>query len=99
MELQLLLHCLTFVAAMLRQHRREPRATCEHAEAHGNAGKISEGSAMFDEALDVVRHNGEALNEAELWRLKDELLLRVSDGHTERSEDNDPNEETTDLPL
>lgn len=55
--------------------------------------------ALLDEALGVVRHNGEALNEAELWRLKGELLLRVSDGHTERSEDNDPNEETTDLPL
>jgi DNA-binding winged helix-turn-helix (wHTH) protein/predicted ATPase len=135
-----LMHCLTFVEAMVRQHRREPQETCEHAEAHiafaakhgfvqwgwmntflrgwalaemgrvedgitqmrqgmdgwrsigadlhrpyflallaeahGNAGKISEGLTLLDEALDVVRYNGEALNEAELWRLKGELLLQ-----------------------
>ncbi|NOT56072.1 MAG: tetratricopeptide repeat protein, partial [Deltaproteobacteria bacterium] len=135
-----LMHCLTFVAAMLPQHRREPQATYEHADAHiafaaehgfvqwgwmntflrgwaltelgrveegitqmrqgmsgwraigadlhrpyflalladahRSAGKITEGLTLLDEALDVVRRNGEALNEAELWRLKGELLLR-----------------------
>ena len=42
------------------------------ADAYRNAGKITEGLTLLDEALDVVSHNGEALNEAELWRLKGE---------------------------
>ena len=44
------------------------------AEAYGRAGKAEEGLTMLAEALDVIDKNGERFYEAELYRLKGELL-------------------------
>jgi predicted ATPase len=46
------------------------------AEAYGEAGHIAEGLHVLDEALSAVRTNGERHYEAELYRLKGELLLQ-----------------------
>ena len=50
------------------------------AEACGKAGQIDEGLRTLDEALAVVQNNEEHLYEAEVYRLKGELLLQQS-GH------------------
>jgi predicted ATPase len=46
------------------------------AEAYGKAGHIAEGLGVLAEALAAVHNNAEHLYEAELYRLKGELLLR-----------------------
>lgn len=46
------------------------------AEASGTAGHVEDGLAMLAEALAVVARTGERWSEAELYRLKGELLLR-----------------------
>lgn len=46
------------------------------AEACGKAGRIAEGLRALDEALRLVDKNSERVYEAELWRLKGELLLQ-----------------------
>jgi class 3 adenylate cyclase/tetratricopeptide (TPR) repeat protein len=46
------------------------------AEAYGKAGQIAEGLSVLEEALAAVRNNAEHLYEAELYRLKGELLLQ-----------------------
>ena len=48
------------------------------AEAYGKAGQTAEGLGVLAEALAAVRNNAEHLYEAELYRLKGELLLQVS---------------------
>jgi predicted ATPase len=54
------------------------------AEAHGNMGQPEAGLAALTEALTLVDTTGERWYEAELYRLKGELLLqRSSDNHTE----------------
>src|SRR5262245_20575290 len=45
------------------------------AEAYGKAGQTEEGFATLAEALTVVDKSGERFYEAELYRLKGELLL------------------------
>ncbi len=45
------------------------------AEALGKAGQIEEGLSRLDEALAMVNKTGERFYEAELYRLKGELLL------------------------
>ncbi len=45
------------------------------AEAYGKAGQIEEGLTVLAEALDIVDNSGERVYEAELYRLKGELLL------------------------
>ncbi len=52
------------------------------AETCGRAGQIDEGMAALAEALAIVQKNAEHWWEAELYRLKGELLLR---GQAERS--------------
>jgi hypothetical protein len=52
------------------------------AEAYAKAGQIPEGLAARAEALALVDKNGERLYEAELHRLKGELLLRQTLGAT-----------------
>jgi class 3 adenylate cyclase/predicted ATPase len=53
-------------------------------ETAGEAGQVDEGLETVAEALEVVGATGERLAEAELHRLKGELLLaRSSDNHTE----------------
>jgi len=46
------------------------------AEAYGTAGQPAEGLSVLADALATVRHNAEHLYEAELYRLKGELLLQ-----------------------
>jgi predicted ATPase len=45
------------------------------AEAYGTTGQPEEGLSVLDEALTLVNSNGERLCEAEVYRLKGELLL------------------------
>jgi class 3 adenylate cyclase/predicted ATPase len=45
------------------------------AEVHWRAGRVDEGLHVLDEALSVVHSNDEHYYEAELYRLKGELLL------------------------
>jgi predicted ATPase len=49
------------------------------AEAYGKAGQVTEGLAVLDEALAVTHKHGECYYEAELYRLKGELLLARED--------------------
>jgi predicted ATPase len=48
------------------------------AETHGDTGQPEEGLAVVAEALDAVHRTGEHFWEAELYRLKGELLLARS---------------------
>ena len=48
------------------------------AEAYGKRGQIEEGLAALAEALTLVEKNGERYYEAEIHRLKGELLLQQS---------------------
>jgi len=50
------------------------------AEAYGKVGQAEEGLAVLGEALTVAQHTGERFYEAELYRLKGELLLRPAPG-------------------
>ncbi|HEV8371236.1 MAG TPA: AAA family ATPase [Pyrinomonadaceae bacterium] len=50
------------------------------AEALDRAGKAGEGLRVVEEALDMVHRTGERYYEAELYRLKGELLLKQSRG-------------------
>ena len=50
------------------------------AEAHGKVGQTEEGLTVLAEALDVVNKTGERFYEAELYRLKGELLLNAERG-------------------
>jgi predicted ATPase len=51
------------------------------AEVYGKAGEITAGLTALAEALAAVQSSGEVWYEAELWRLKEELLL-AQDGGT-----------------
>jgi predicted ATPase len=46
------------------------------AEAEATAGQVEEGLRLLAEAFAIVRHNGECLNEAELYRLQGEITLQ-----------------------
>jgi predicted ATPase len=46
------------------------------AEAHGRAGQVEEGLSVLTEALAAVNKTGERVYEAELYRLKGELLQK-----------------------
>jgi predicted ATPase len=46
------------------------------AEAYGKTGQVEKGLAMLDEALTQVDKTGERFHEAELYRLKGELVLQ-----------------------
>ena len=51
------------------------------AEAYGKAGQAEEGLTMLAEALTAVHKTGERFYEAELYRLKGELLMARSAAH------------------
>jgi class 3 adenylate cyclase/predicted ATPase len=54
------------------------------AEAYGNVGQPEAGLPVLAEALEAVEQNGECYYQAELYRLKGELLLALSgDNHAE----------------
>jgi adenylate cyclase len=52
-----------------------PGSLASLAQACGQAGKVGEAGSLLDEALYLVNENGERCWEAELYRLKGELLL------------------------
>jgi len=56
-------------------------------EAYGSVGRFDEGVRALDEALGWVQHNDEHLYEAEVYRLKGELLLRQSASNAANAED------------
>jgi predicted ATPase len=53
-----------------------PESLASLAQAYGRAGQVEEGLGLIAEALALVDKNGERCWEAELYRLKGELLLR-----------------------
>src|SRR5262249_6421910 len=53
------------------------------AEVLGGQGQVEESGRVLDEALALVRQTGETFYEAELHRLRGELLLRASGGSGE----------------
>jgi predicted ATPase len=57
------------------------------AEACGTVGQLNEGLRAVEEALTAVQHNEEHNYEAEVYRLKGELLLQQSAGHQEAAEE------------
>jgi predicted ATPase len=56
------------------------------AEAYGQAGQIDEGQRVLDEALEGVQNKEEHLYEAEVYRLKGELLRQDLAAHTREAE-------------
>jgi predicted ATPase len=54
----------------------EPYVLAILAEAHGNVGQVHEGLQVLTEALDVIHATRERAWEAELYRIKGELLLK-----------------------
>jgi tetratricopeptide (TPR) repeat protein len=62
-----------------------PHFLALHARACDLAGKAEEGLSLLDEAMQVVDGTGERWLEAELYRLKNQLLLRR--GHAAAAED------------
>ena len=62
---------------------RQPMYLAPLAEAYGQAGQVDEGLQVLAEALAYIEQAGERWWEAELHRLKGELLLlQSSDNHT-----------------
>jgi predicted ATPase len=56
------------------------------AEVYGKAGQAEEGLAVLADALAVVDKSGERFYEAELYRLRGELLLKNSGARSQKSE-------------
>jgi predicted ATPase len=56
------------------------------AEAYGKGGQAEESLSILAEALAVVHKTGERVYEAELYRLKGELLLALSQTHQAEAE-------------
>jgi class 3 adenylate cyclase/predicted ATPase len=56
------------------------------AAAQGKAGRTEEGLTTVAEALDLVNKTGARYYQAELWRLRGELLLKQNDLNTAQSE-------------
>jgi predicted ATPase len=59
------------------------------AEAHGKAGQVEEGLTVLTEALAAVEKTGERMWEAELYRLRGELLLRMGEEEKKREGEKD----------
>ena len=57
------------------------------AEACGKVGQLDEGLRALEKALAAVQHNAEGLYEAEVYRLKGELLLQEAPAHQEEAEE------------
>jgi tetratricopeptide (TPR) repeat protein len=61
-----------------------PHFLALHASAYDLAGEAEEGLSLLDESMQIVDRTGERWIEAELYRLKGQLLLRR--GHVEAAE-------------
>jgi DNA-binding SARP family transcriptional activator len=57
-----------------------PSTLCSLAEAYAQAGRPAEGLAALDRAVSLVERTGEGHWEAELYRVRAELLLMQNDG-------------------
>jgi predicted ATPase len=57
------------------------------AAAYGKAGQPAQGIALIEEAVDCMNRTGERLSEAELQRVKGDLLLAVSRDTHAQAED------------
>ena len=57
------------------------------AEAYGRAGQVEEGLRALDEALEAMQTTEESFYEAEVYRLKGELLLQQSAEHQGEAEE------------
>src|SRR5262249_28194526 len=70
-----------------------PYFLAQLAEAHGKVGQVEEGLAVLAEALATINKTGERYYEAEVHRLKGELLLAQAGyrlqaiGHREKTEE------------
>jgi predicted ATPase len=60
------------------QHRRRPSRVLGFSEAYTQAGRFDEAFAALNEALEVVDKNDDRFHEAEIHRLRGELLLAAS---------------------
>ena len=63
------------------------------AEQYGKIGRIEKGLALLDEALAVVNTSAEHFSEAELYRLRGELLLRDANRLSAQTSPPRPNSE------
>jgi adenylate cyclase len=66
------------------EEARRPRFLALLGEAYGRIGQIEEGLNVLAEVLATVHQSGERYYEAELYRLKGELLLSMREGDRER---------------
>src|SRR5215813_5273983 len=66
----------------------QPYALAFLARAYGQAGQGHKGQQVLDEALTLVHRTGERCYEAELYRLKGELLLQGGTGPTAQARRN-----------
>ena len=64
--------------------RASAAAIVPFVEASAKAGRIEEGLKAADAALDVIRAGGESMWEAEIHRVRGELLVKL--GHLHREE-------------
>jgi predicted ATPase len=65
---------------------RQPMYLAPLAEAYGHAGQVNEGLQMLAEALAYIEQSGERWWEAEIHRLKGELLLQQSSDNADEAE-------------
>ena len=76
------------LAAFLEQNLQllRPSVLGLLAEAYGRAGQAEDGLTILDEALGLVHRTGERHGEADLYRLKGELLLALPAAHQAEAE-------------
>jgi DNA-binding winged helix-turn-helix (wHTH) protein/predicted ATPase len=55
------------------------------AEALNKTNEVAEGSRVLEEALRLAHHTGERCYEAEIYRLKGELIIRANGGNLSRA--------------
>ncbi len=60
----------------------QPHLLAFSAAVYGKVGKVEEGLSVLTEALSLIDRNGERCWEAELYRLKGQLLLQQNEGES-----------------
>jgi predicted ATPase len=81
-------HLHQCLAAFLQQNIQlwRPSVLGLLAEAYGRAGQPEDGLTILDEALGLVHRTGERHGEADLYRLKGDLLLALPAAHREEAD-------------